>query len=91
MSNFRGPHLAWPEDRIETELRNLIGERTEWPRRREFTAAGLDGCYAALWRGYGVPAWAKRMGVTPPSRSRGSRKPHSRKDAAHQQSQVLRG
>ncbi|MCW2994134.1 MAG: hypothetical protein JWQ18_1629 [Conexibacter sp.] len=75
MSNFRGPHLAWSEERIETELRRLIAGRTAWPRRREFSAAGLDGCYAALWRGAGVPAWAKRMGVTPPPPCRGGRKP----------------
>jgi hypothetical protein len=73
MSNLRGPHLAWPEERIESELCALIAGRTEWPRRREFTAAGLDGCYAALWRGAGVRSWAKRMGVPPPPRSRGGR------------------
>jgi hypothetical protein len=78
LANFRGPHLAWPENRIESELRALIGERTEWPRRREFDAAGLNGCYAALWRGAGVPAWARRMGVTPPPACRGGRKPKPR-------------
>lgn len=78
LSNFRGPHLAWPESRIDAELRALIGVRSAWPRRREFTAAGLDGCYAAIWRGAGVAAWAKRMGVSPPPRSRGGRRPADR-------------
>jgi DNA invertase Pin-like site-specific DNA recombinase len=82
MSNFRGPHLAWPEERIEAELRALVGNRTEWPRRREFSAAGLDGCYAALWRGAGVPAWARRIGVHPPPRSRGGRRPSRRRPGA---------
>jgi DNA invertase Pin-like site-specific DNA recombinase len=82
LANQRGPHLAWPEERIERELRALIGDRTEWPRRREFDAAGLNGCYAALWRGDGVDAWARRMGVSPPPPCRGGRKPRPRSSAA---------
>jgi DNA invertase Pin-like site-specific DNA recombinase len=78
LGNFRGQHLAWSEERIESELRVLIGDRTEWPRRREFNAAGLNGCYAALWRAAGVHAWARRMGVSPPPPCRGGRKPKPR-------------
>jgi hypothetical protein len=74
MSNFRGPHRTWTDGRIEAALHDLIGERTEWPRRREFSAAGLDGCYAALWRGAGVQAWIDRMGVALPA-GRGGAKP----------------
>jgi DNA invertase Pin-like site-specific DNA recombinase len=72
IANFQGPHRTWTEERIEAALRELIGEGEQWPRRREFSAAGLDGCYAALWRGAGVQAWAGRMGVVLPA-SRGGR------------------
>lgn len=72
LSTMRGPHLTWTDERIELSLRRLIGDSTEWPRRREFSAAGLDGCYAAVWRGHGVQKWAFRLGVQLPA-SRGGR------------------
>jgi hypothetical protein len=74
LSNFRGPHPTWTDDHIEAAVRELIGARTVWPRRREFSAAGLDGCYAAIWRGAGAQAWAQRLGVTLPA-ERGGRRP----------------
>jgi DNA invertase Pin-like site-specific DNA recombinase len=82
LANRRGPHLAWPDERIQRELKTLIGDRTEWPRRREFDANGLNGCYAALWRGAGVHSWAHRMGVSPPPACRGGRRPRPRPPAA---------
>lgn len=48
ISNFQGPHRTWTDERIEAALRELIASRNEWPRRRDFSAAGLDGCNAAL-------------------------------------------
>ena len=67
LRNCRGPHLTWDEERIEAAVRQLIGDANEWPRRREFAAAGLSGCYAAIWRSGGVPVWAKRIGVPIPA------------------------
>jgi hypothetical protein len=64
VGTFRGPHPAWTEERIEASVRALIGDRVEWPRRREFNAAGLGGCYAAISRTGG------RFGVGRPSRCR---------------------
>jgi hypothetical protein len=75
LSNLRGPHRTWTDVRIEAALRELIGEGDQWPRRREFSAAGLDGCYAAMWRGVGAEGWARRMGVAIPA-GRGGR-PHN--------------
>jgi len=77
VSNFRGPHPTWTDERIDFEVHRLIGDRNEWPRRREFNAAGLAGCYAAIWRTGGVAAWAQRCGVPVPA-GRGGRKPPSR-------------
>jgi hypothetical protein len=74
IGNFRGPHRTWTEQRIEAAVCELIGDRGEWPRRREFNAAGLAGCYAAIWRTGGVAAWTPRLGVAVPSQ-RGGPKP----------------
>jgi DNA invertase Pin-like site-specific DNA recombinase len=70
----RGSHTVWTDDNIEAALSELISDRYDWPRRREFNAAGLGGCYHAIWRGDGVAAWAARMGVVQVP-SRGGRKP----------------
>jgi hypothetical protein len=75
MSSFRGPHLTWTEEKIEKAIRELVEDldRDEWPKRREFSRAGLDGCYAAMWRTGGTDVWAERIGVGLPE-SRGGRK-----------------
>jgi hypothetical protein len=72
MSTFRGPHLTWTEEKIETAIRELVGDRDDWPKRREFGRAGLDGCYAAMWRTGGTAVWARRIGVAIPT-ERGGR------------------
>lgn len=70
MANFRGPHLRWTEPEIERAIGQLIDDlgQDRWPRRREFSRAGLDGCYAAMWRTGGAAEWAPRLGVAPPRR-----------------------
>jgi DNA invertase Pin-like site-specific DNA recombinase len=73
MQNFRGPHLTWTEEKIEQAIRELVGDREEWPRRREFSRAGLDGCYAAMWRTGGTEVWVERIGIRLPE-SRGGRR-----------------
>jgi hypothetical protein len=74
IGNSRGPNLTWTDEHIEEAVRELIGNRQEWPRRREFCDAGLAGAYAAIWRSGGVAHWAQRIGVSPPT-ARGGRKP----------------
>jgi DNA invertase Pin-like site-specific DNA recombinase len=71
-STFKGPHRTWTDERIEAALRELIGDSTPWPRRREFKAAGLDGCYGAIWKHAGVAAWIERMHVTLPAERAGA-------------------
>jgi hypothetical protein len=69
MSRFRGPHLTWTEEKIDQAIRELVGDRDVWPKRREFSRAGLDDCYAAMWRTGGTSVWAARIGVRlPPER-----------------------
>ena len=73
MSSFRGPHLTWTEEKIEKAIRELVGDSDEWPKRKEFGRAGLDGCYAAMWRTGGTDVWAERIGVRLPKRRGGRR------------------
>jgi hypothetical protein len=74
LARRRGSALCWSDAAIEAALRDFLGDRYDWPRKREFAAAGLGGCHEAIWRDAGVDAWAIRMGVTKVA-SRGGRRP----------------
>lgn len=74
-STFKAPHRTWTDERIEAALPELVGTGTQWPRRREFKAAGLDGCYGAISKHAGVAAWIERMNVTLPAERAGGATP----------------
>ncbi|MGE5282497.1 MAG: Fic family protein [Chloroflexota bacterium] len=58
----RGRKRAWTDERIESELRELWGEREEWPSVEEFRRAGRLALYEAVRRHGGSRAWAERLG-----------------------------
>lgn len=59
----RGRRRSWTEDRIETSLRELIGDGGRWPSVKDFRAAEALGLYEAVRRNGGSRLWAKRLGV----------------------------
>jgi Fic family protein len=65
-----GRPKTWTDDRIETELRELVGNRTRFPARKEFEAAGLGGLYLAVVRNGGTRRWAAVLGLDAPKRGR---------------------
>jgi hypothetical protein len=62
IGNFQGPHRVWTDERIAASLRELIGGHDQWPRRREFSAAGLQR------------RWSRRRREPPPDHP-GHRRP----------------
>jgi hypothetical protein len=63
----RGGRRGWTDERIERELRGLIGDIGRWPLRAEFEEAGLASLLSAIYRYGGVHAWARRVGVARPA------------------------
>jgi len=59
----RGRRRAWTDERIESELRDLLGEREDWPTVEEFRRAGKLALYEAMLRHGGSRAWAEKLGV----------------------------
>lgn len=62
-NRLTGIRRGWTPEAVESELGRLIGERTQWPLRREFHAAGLAGMLSSIYPHEGPDYWAKRMGV----------------------------
>lgn len=69
-----GSKRVWNEERIESELRRFLRNRTDWPPRDEFGRAGLSSLHSALYRRGGLAYWASRMGVQYTAATRGIRK-----------------
>jgi Fic family protein len=63
-SNGRGRRREWSDERIETELRQLVGEGGRWPTMRDFRRANKMGLYQAIRRHGGKELWAKRVGLS---------------------------
>jgi hypothetical protein len=62
--SMRGrPVPYWTGQRIARELASFLDGRTEWPRHRDFVAAGQGRLYRAVARRGGPAMWAKQMGV----------------------------
>jgi len=53
----------WTEESIGSELERFLAGRSDWPRHREFVAAGRQGLYHAVLKHGGTHVWAARMGV----------------------------
>jgi Fic family protein len=58
----RGRKRTWTDERIESELRKLWGERENWPSVEEFRRADRLALYEAVRRHGGSRVWAKRLG-----------------------------
>jgi Fic family protein len=59
---LRGRKRTWTDERIESELRKLWGERVDWPSVEEFRHADRLALYEAVRRHGGSRAWAERLG-----------------------------
>ena len=57
----RGRKRTWTDERIESELRELWGERDDWPTVEEFRRADRLALYEAVRRYGGSRAWAERL------------------------------
>jgi Fic family protein len=58
----RGRKRTWTDERIESELRKLWGERESWPSVEEFRRADRLALYEAVRRHGGSRVWAERLG-----------------------------
>jgi Fic family protein len=58
----RGRKRTWTDERIESELRKLWGERENWPSVEEFRRADRLALYEAVRRHGGRRVWAERLG-----------------------------
>jgi hypothetical protein len=63
-----GRPKSWTDDRIDSELRAFVGDRGQFPTRKEFQDSGLGGLYLAVVRNGGTRRWADVLGVAPPTR-----------------------
>jgi hypothetical protein len=59
--------IKWTDERIEGELRALLGRRKRWPSHREFREQGHRALRDAITRHGGPRIWAKRMGIAYPA------------------------
>ena len=69
-----GRPREWTGERIERELRALVGSATVFPSVEQFDTAGRRDLYNAIQRYGGSPAWAERVGVTVRTRGPSKRK-----------------
>jgi Fic family protein len=65
-----GRPREWTDERIEAELRELIGTATTFPTLKDFEAAGKRALYNAIQRNGKSKRWAGKVGVNPPQRGR---------------------
>jgi hypothetical protein len=62
---FEGPlpdRKRWSEKRLESELRDFCGGRSEWPGYTEFLQAGASALYHAACSHGGIAMWRERLG-----------------------------
>jgi hypothetical protein len=64
----------WDDDRIRTELRRLLADRSQWPTAGEFRASGHDALWRAIKRSGGPERWCLEFGVRRLHRRAGSRR-----------------
>jgi hypothetical protein len=64
----------WTDPRVRAELELFLSNRTVWPSRLEFEAAGLKLLRNAISRLGGVERWAAEFGLSRPNQRSGSRR-----------------
>lgn len=65
-----GRPRLWTDERIERELREFVGEASEFPGVAAFKESGNGRLYDAITRNGGARLWARRLGIAPPRRGR---------------------
>jgi hypothetical protein len=63
-----GRPRTWTDERIEGELRALVGEGRSFPSIAAFEAADQMKLYHAIGRRGGSADWSRRLGIAPPRR-----------------------
>lgn len=61
-----GRPRKWTDERIERELRELVGTGKRFPAVADFKAAGREKLYSAIYRNGGTARWSQRVGILPP-------------------------
>ena len=61
-----GRPRKWTDERIEKELRELVGSGTSFPPVAAFRAANQMALYGAVSRNGGTAKWSRRLKITPP-------------------------
>jgi hypothetical protein len=65
----RAPNERWTYARMKADLARFVGDRDDWPPRREFYAAGLSRLYCAIRAKQGHESLAAELGLgLPPGR-----------------------
>ena len=59
----RGSRRVWTDERIESELCDLLGASERWPSTRAFRDAGKEPLLAAIYARGGPVRWCKRLGI----------------------------
>lgn len=62
------PRSRWTDERIEAELKKLVGETGRFPSIKQFDDAGRRDLYNAIQRHGGSPKWAALLDIPPPRR-----------------------
>lgn len=63
-----GRPRTWTDERIEGDLRALVGRGTSFPSVAAFQAADQMRLYHAIGRSGGTGEWSHRLGISPPRR-----------------------
>ena len=61
-----GSRRVWTDERIQERLRLFLSDRSGWPSRAQFLAAGQGPLLAAIFAWGGAEKWARRVGRTAP-------------------------
>ena len=64
----RGPKRKWTDDRIEDELRQLVGATNTFPPVKAFKDQGKWSLYLAIQKYGGTGGWSKKLGLNPKNR-----------------------
>lgn len=64
LTERQGRPRVWTPERIDDELRRFTADRDDWPKVREFDAAGQRALYLAVTRNGGVEYWAEQLGLS---------------------------
>lgn len=61
-----GRRREWTDDKIERELRALVGDSDHFPSVQDFRDAGQIALHRAVDRYGGTTEWSRRLRITPP-------------------------